>query len=323
MAEHSPGADETITVVMPVYNALPYLHEAIAGILAQTHRSLVLAIYDDHSTDGSHEVALDWAKRDPRITVVRGERRLGPCASSNAAAALAATELVARMDADDIARPERLARELAVLRDNPDAVLVGSTFDMIDAQGRLLRRATPGRILGHAPPFAHPSIMYRRRDFDAVGGYQPNTDYFEDLGLYERLAQRGRLLVTARPLVSIRFAGQHPRLRDNRQKVLRKIDRQFHYRDSDASNPKVSVAAYYSVAVLSILALERPRMFGEILRRASFINPWRDMSALAIVGIAEISPRLARFLGQSIALLRERINVRALGPGEVFEWKRC
>ena len=321
MADLKAQQQPALTVVMPVYNALPYLDEAIASILAQTHRDFVFAIYDDHSNDGSYEAALAWAQRDPRVRVVRGEHRLGPCDDGDAAAALAETELVARMDADDVARPDRLERELAVLALHPDAVLVGSTFDMIDARGRLLRRATPGRILGEAPPFAHPSILYRRSEFEAVGGYKRNTDYFEDLGLYQRLARRGRLMVIVDPLVSIRFAGQHPRLRDDRAEVLRKIDRQFHNRRGKSADGRVSVLAYYSVAVLNILALQRPRMFAEILRRATFAKPLKAFTALGIVGIAEVSPRLARFLGQSAAMIRERIRIRKLGLGTVFEWR--
>ncbi len=311
----------SITVVMPVFDALPYLDPAVESILAQTFRDFRLAIYDDHSSDGSYERALEWAARDNRVTVTRGAVRLGPCASSNAAAALAETELVARMDADDTAAPNRLELQLQGLRDNPGAVLIGSTFEMIDAEGNRIRRATPGRFLGRAPPFAHSTIMYRKRDFDAVGGYQPETDYFEDFDLYRRMSLRGRLLVANAPLVSLRFAGQNARLRDDREVVLRKIDRLYRD-DPDGRLPdcKVSDMAYYSVAVLSILALKRPRMFGEMLRRASFAHPLRATMILGMVGIAEISPRLARLLGHATASVRERVAGGRLTANAVLEW---
>lgn len=315
------GRQVSITVVMPVYDALPFLDAAIESILAQTCGDLRLAIYDDHSSDGSYECAREWAARDNRVSVVRGEVRLGPCASSNAAAALAETELVARMDADDVSAPNRLERQLRGLRDNPDAVLIGSTFDMIDGAGRRIRGPTPSRILRRAPPFAHATIMYRKRDFDAVGGYRPQTDYFEDLDLYRRLAQRGRLLVVNAPLLSLRFAGQNARLRDNRQDVLSKIDRQYRgnlqfcYPDA-----KVSDMAYYSLAVLSILALERPRMLGEMLRQASFARPLRGALILGVVGVAEVSPRLARSLGKMTIALREWIDASRSSNSTVLEW---
>jgi glycosyltransferase involved in cell wall biosynthesis len=306
---------------MPVYNALPFLDQAVESILAQTLRDFRFAIYDDCSTDGSYERALEWAARDPRITVARGTTRLGPCDSSNAAAALATSEFVARMDADDTSMPNRLEVQIKALRDHPDAALVGSTFDMVDVAGRQIRRATPGRILGRAAPFAHSTIMYRKAQFDATGGYQPDTDYFEDLDLYRRLAERGRLLVVNAPLVSLRFAGQNARLRDDRDDVLRKIDRLYRDDPHDGQlDPKVSDMAYYSVAVLSILALERPRMLGAMVRRASFAHPMRATMVLGMIGIAELSPRLARFLGQTASAVRERLLAGRLKPNAVLEW---
>lgn len=311
------GDAVSLTVVMPVYNALPYLDAAVASVLAQSHEDFRFAIYDDCSSDGSFERASDWAKRDARIMVTRGTERLGPCASSSAAAALAQSEFVARMDADDLSLPRRFEQQVAALRQHPEAALVGSTFDMIDARGRRIRGPTPGRIFGRAPPFAHSSIMYRRAPFEAAGGYQPQTDYFEDLDLYLRLAERGQLLVINGPLISLRFAGQHARLRDDRADVLDKIDRL--YRD-DPADPKVSDMAFYSVAVLSILGLERPHMFAEMLRRASFAHPWRAAAILTMVGIAEISPWLARTISHANAALRERMAARQLVPGAVLEW---
>lgn len=311
------AGDVPVTVVMPVYNARPYLDQAVESVLGQTYANFRFAIYDDHSTDGSYQRALEWARRDDRIQVVRGQDRLGPCGSSNAATALSRTEFVARMDADDIARPDRLEVQLRVLGEHPEAVLVGSTFDMIDGSGRRIRAPTPGRIMGAAPPFAHPSIMYRLSHFNAVGGYRPNTDYFEDLDLYRRLAERGSLLVVNSPLISMRFAGQHARLRDDRADVLRKISRL--YRD-DPHDPKVSDMAYYSVAVLSILGLERPRMLGEMIRNASFSHPLRASVILSMVGIAEVSPRLARLLGHGISTLREHRAARRIRRDAVLEW---
>lgn len=178
----------------------------------------------------------------------------------------------------------------------------------------------PGKILGHTPPFAHPSILYRRSDFEATGGYPPNTDYFEDIELYRRLATRGALLVIVAPLVSIRFAGQHPRLHDNREEVLRKVDRQFHANPDAAGDRPVTIMAYYSIAVHKILALQRPRMLGEMLRRAQFGSPLRALAILGYVSVAEISPRLARFIGNSAVWTRERFAARRLDGDLVREW---
>lgn len=313
MTEPTP----TVTVVLPVFNGLPYLDQAIASILAQTLRDFHLAIYDDYSDDGSFEQALAWAGRDPRISVSRGDRRLGPCGSSSAAAALATGEFVARMDADDIAMPDRLAIQLQTLLDNPEAVLVGSVFDMIDGDDRLIRPASFGQIRGTTPPIAHASIFYRRAAFEAAGGYRIETDYFEDQDFYARIAKVGKVLVIDRPLIKLRFAGQHARLRDDRTQVLELISQ--HYRPI-GENPAgregrcLEPLAFYSVGVLAVMGLERPKLLGLMLRRCSFARPVITLAVMAFVGLGEVSPRLARGLNGLIGRLRAQpIDRRGAG----------
>jgi glycosyltransferase involved in cell wall biosynthesis len=304
-ASGSPAA--SLTVVMPVYNGLPYLDQAIASIVAQTHRDFTLAIYDDHSDDGSYEQAVAWARRDPRISVVRGDRRLGPSGSSAAAAALATSEYVARMDADDIATPDRLVVELQTLLDNPDAVLVGSIFDMIDGNGNLIRRAALGQNRGGNPPIAHASILYRRAAFESVGGYRDETDYFEDQDLYLRMGRVGKVLVIDRPLLRLRFAGQHARLRDERISVLESISQQFTQvcnRPADNGAKSIEPLAFYSVGVLSVMGLERPGLLSLMLHRSKFDRPFETLAVIAFIALAEVSPRLARGINAFIRKLR-------------------
>jgi hypothetical protein len=314
-ASGSPAA--SLAVVMPVYNGLPYLDQAIASIVVQTHRDFTLAIYDDHSDDGSYEQAVAWARRDPRISVARGDRRLGPSGSSAAAAALARSEFVARMDADDIAAPDRLAIELQTLLDNPDAVLVGSIFDMIDGDGNLIRGAALGQVRGGNPPIAHASILYRRAAFDAVGGYRDETDYFEDQDLYLRMGRVGKVLVIDRPLLQLRFAGQHARLRDERIPVLESISKQYARgcKGSSGDGAKsIEPLAFYSVGVLSVMGLERPRLLSLMLHRSKLDRPFVTVAVLAFIALAEVSPRLARGFNAFIRKLRAaRFGPRAAG----------
>lgn len=305
---------QSLTVVMPVFNAMPFLDLAIVSILAQTHNDFRLAIYDDHSDDGSYELALVWASRDLRISVVRGDRRLGPSGSSAAAAALASGQFVARMDADDIATPDRLVIQLQALLDDPGAVLVGSVFDMIDSEDRLIRPAAFGNIRGTSPPFAHASIFYRRTAFEAAGGYRGETDYFEDQDLYARIAKIGRILVIDRPLIKLRFAGQHARLRDDRAQVLELISRHYHpVGGNPADNPRklIEPLAFYSVGVLAVMGLERPKLLGMMLRRGSFARPFIAVTVMAFIALAEIWPQLARGLNWLIGRSRaQRIDHR-------------
>jgi glycosyltransferase involved in cell wall biosynthesis len=307
-----------LTVVMPVFNALPYLHEAIASITAQSYGRFRLAIYDDHSTDGSFEAALEWAERDPRVSVTRGAQRLGPSGSSNAAAALADTEFVARMDADDVMVPERLEAQLAVLTRFPDAVMIGSTFDMIDGKGRRIRKARWTGIGGGYPPIAHPSILYRRTALEAIGGYRANTDYFEDRDLYRRMAEHGQIVVINRPLIKVRYAGQHARLNDDPEAVLRKLDR-FYAREP-AAGQRLSPMSFYSMAYLAMIASKRPNMFGLMLRKACFAEPRMAVPIAAIVGLAELSPRLARSTWRAASALRGMFAATPQSHEEIYVW---
>ena len=123
-----------VTVLMTVYNGLPYLAEAVQSVLGQTRRELEFVIVEDGSDDGSAE----WleAVGDPRIRLERNDRNRGQAWSLNRGLELAVGECVARLDQDDVCLPDRLAKQLAWLDAHPQAAAVGSFMAGIDAQGR-------------------------------------------------------------------------------------------------------------------------------------------------------------------------------------------
>jgi glycosyltransferase involved in cell wall biosynthesis len=140
-----------VTVVMPVYNAMPYLHLAVKSILEQSLRDLCLVAIDDGSTDGSLEYL--YSVTDSRLTVVRMERNQGQGAARNRALQTCKTEYVAFQDADDVSLPTRLELQLSYLDRCPEIGMLGTRFAYIGRTGR------PGL----SPPLAldHTSI---RRD---------------------------------------------------------------------------------------------------------------------------------------------------------------
>jgi glycosyltransferase involved in cell wall biosynthesis len=193
-----PDAVEPVSVVMPVRNAMPFLDAAIESILAQTYRNFELVIGDDASTDGSSERLQAWARRDPRIRLLRNDGAgLGPAGSANWVACAARHRLIARMDADDLALPERLAKQVRAFRDHPEAGIAGSMCDYIDANDR--------RILGRdwmifrnprcIFPCVHASLMLRRDIFERVDGYRRECDYWEDVDLFLRMQRHGKALI--------------------------------------------------------------------------------------------------------------------------------
>lgn len=218
----------TVTVVMPVYNGLPFVREAVASILAQTYRNFTLLVVDDHSTDMSVEVIR--AMGDPRIEIVRNEKNLGLCASLNAAYAGVRTELVARLDQDDVARPVRLAAQLAYLRDHPEAVGVFCTISRMGEDGRdfgVYERPGALPIEAYDPrPEAHFSIVhsascFRRAAVLDVGGYRPHMYPVDDYDLTMRLIERGPVAVLNQPLVRYRIHGGAATFRTFREMQLK------------------------------------------------------------------------------------------------------
>jgi hypothetical protein len=122
------------------------------------------------------------------------------------------------------------------------------------------------------------------------------------------------MLVIDRPLIKLRFAGQHARLRDDRRQVLELISR--HYRPAGRNPPGASGGlleplAFYSVGVLAVMGLERPKLLGLMLRRGNFSPPFAALAVMAFIAVAEVSPRLARGLNYLIGRLRaQRIDHR-------------
>jgi glycosyltransferase involved in cell wall biosynthesis len=329
----------SLSVVMPVHNALPYLEEAIASIANQTFTDFEFVILDDGSTDGSTEVLRAWAAKDRRIRLVEGGTRLGPAGSSNRVVAEARGTIVARMDADDVARPDRLERQFALLGEQPDAVLVGSLWDVIDERGRKVREADCSRLLRVSPfaPFSHPTIMFRKEAFDRVGGYRAEADRWEDVDLYLRFANAGRILVLAEALVSVRHSNVSTRLRDGRDAFEQAMNLMYccvaeYVRGHDytpilkgeagpVKGEKLMTPSFISAGAPLVWAGKRPHAFRRVATRA--LLRWNRGSAVALIWAAwaDLSPKSLRLFLQGFLRARNRAARKALIGRAWTEWK--
>lgn len=129
--------DNTLMILMPVYNVGRFVAEAIESVLAQTHPDFELRIYDDGSTDDTLDVCRKYEKQDARIRV-RSHTNIGIANTMNAALAEAQAEWIFCMHGDDVMTPNRLERQLAFIRANPDLAVVSSVVELIDSEGREL-----------------------------------------------------------------------------------------------------------------------------------------------------------------------------------------
>lgn len=201
-----------VTVLVAVYNGGAYLPESVESILAQTLTDFELLVVDDASTDATPAYLASLT--DARVRVLRNEDNIGQAPSLNRGLREARGRYVARLDADDLMLPTRLARQVAVLDAEPRAALVGTWIDVVDEAGRLWASGSGdistfaelvAATLANAYPFGHPSLMYRRDVVDALGGYDPSLAPAEDKDLYRRLTlARWEVRVVREPLVRYR-----------------------------------------------------------------------------------------------------------------------
>jgi glycosyltransferase involved in cell wall biosynthesis len=186
---------------MPIYNARRYLRPAVESVLTQTFRDFELIAVDDGSKDDSLAILREYAAKDERMRVI-SRPNTGIVGALNDGLAAAQGELIARMDCDDICTADRFEKQVTFLREHRECVLVGSQVLLIDPEGEPLcpkrdteythERIDDAHLRGRWP-LVHPTVMIRREAIVAVGGYRTKYEFLEDLDLFLRLAEVGRL----------------------------------------------------------------------------------------------------------------------------------
>ena len=183
---------------MPMYNALPYLRDAVASILDQSFRELRLLVIDDSSTDDS--VAYLDSIQDSRLTLLRMEGRQGQGAARNLAIRACQTEYLAFADADDISLPDRFATQIAYMDSHPDTGMLGGRFAYIGSSGK--SGLTPPLALDHETirrdlllgrhAVANPTLLFRTSVFERAGAFRINGAG-EDLDLFLRMTEHTKV----------------------------------------------------------------------------------------------------------------------------------
>lgn len=181
-----------VTVLMPVYDGERYLREAMDSILAQSWRDLELLVMDDGSRDSSAEIASSY--RDPRVRLHRNPRNLGLVVTLNAGLELARSVYVARMDADDIAHPRRVERQVRFLDANPGIAVLGTGVrNFGGARGGWTMRHAPAAVRARLLfdcAISHPTVMMRAEVLRRHGlRYDPSYAHAEDYALWAAVAE--------------------------------------------------------------------------------------------------------------------------------------
>lgn len=185
-----------ISVLMSVYNPPNegILIRAVRSVINQTFQEWELIFYNDGSVKVYEPVIRKAAAMDQRIRYIQGAKNKGLGHALNTGLALARGKYIARMDSDDISKPERLWKLYDFLEKHPQYQWVGSNTELIDSDGRWGSRKMPEipsvkDFLAYSP-YIHPSVMFRREVLLNCGGYK-ETRRGEDYELFMRLHAQG------------------------------------------------------------------------------------------------------------------------------------
>ncbi|WP_322511502.1 glycosyltransferase family 2 protein [Chloroflexus sp.] len=191
-----------VSIILPIRNAAATLPACLRSLARQTFTAYEVLAIDDGSDDESPAIVAAAAARDARIVSIRAGR-IGLPAALNLGLALARAPIIARMDADDVMHPDRLGLQYQALTEQPDLALIASRVVAFPAravraglreylrwQNRVLTPEQVSAEIYVESPFAHPSVMFRRKAIEELGGYTTEP-WPEDYELWLRIHAAG------------------------------------------------------------------------------------------------------------------------------------
>ena len=187
-----------VSVIIPCYNGGKYIEAAVTSILEQSYHHLEVIVINDGSTDNSVDILLRLAQEDLRVRYIENEQNLGLIATLNKAIHLAQGEYIARMDADDIALPDRISKQVEFLQQHPQVAVLGGAIETFgeNIESQILRLPEKDdEIKAHlflASAFRHPTVMFNLNVLaieDLI--YQQQYYRAEDYGLWVHLMVKG------------------------------------------------------------------------------------------------------------------------------------
>ena len=200
---------ELVTTVLPCYNAEMYIEESVYSILNQTYKNIECIVIDDASTDQTCALVERIAAHDVRVKLFRKEQNTGYTESLNMGLKLARGKYIARMDADDLAMPERLEKQVAYMEANPDCVVCGTAYKLHHNGFAIYPPVSHHEImLGmmYGNVFCHPSILMRTSVLaENELLYDTNYEPSEDYDMWVRLSRYGKLANLPDVLLSYRL----------------------------------------------------------------------------------------------------------------------
>jgi len=232
-----------VTVLMTAHNAERFIDLAIKSLLSQTYPRLEIIVVDDASNDETGPKLAAWLKKDSRLQIFSLAQNLGPSLASNFGLNQARGEYLARMDADDIAFPDRIEKQVRFLEQHPEVVMVGGQCLLLNEEGEIVGEKlfpTKHQQIYHSlfkmNPIQHPACMINCRLLpQGKIVYHNHSILAHDLELVFELAQYGQLANLAEPVLYYRQMPTSLSLKDPKKtfqatvNIRQKALRVYHY----------------------------------------------------------------------------------------------
>jgi len=242
-----------VSVVTSVYNGEEYLEECIDSILNQTFQDFEYIILNNGSTDRTAEILNSYT--DSRIHIINQEN-LGISRSLNKGINLSKSALIARLDADDYALPQRLEKQIAFMGKYPDVILCGSRI--LELIGEKLSEQRIAFVesdqaikksMSLFNPFAHSAVIFRKNIFFKAGGYNCQLKYCQDYDLWLRMLSFGEARILKEELGVARILEESESHRNPRKQKLEGLKVRWEAFKKFGGNPRKILYCFFKTIV--------------------------------------------------------------------------
>jgi len=271
------AADPLVSVIIASYNHAPYVEESILSVIAQSYGQIELLVVDDGSQDDSVERI--WRLQEKYGFDFQVQKNQGLARTLNDCIARAKGELIAPLGSDDAMMPERIATQVAYLRDKKEVGICAGNIQVIDAKGNAIERRCRDRAFrrldfkalfngAEAGPPA-PTLLFRRKALEAVGGFDPEIR-LEDLQVELKIAYAGYFIdVLPEVLAKYRVHGANT-YKDRRFMVDQVLATYAHFAD----HPDYSAACTKFINSMFLKCAKDDKVLAKDLLRRLSVRHW-------------------------------------------------
>ena len=216
-------SEPDVSIIITAYNSSEFISSSIKSILNQSYKNFELIVVDDGSTDDTWNLIKSF--EDDRIVPLQKFNE-GAAAGRNFGIKYAKADLIAILDSDDLANPERLEIQVNFMDQYSDYVCIGSQGRAIDISGNFVYEInlplSDVEIRSHLPymPFIHPSIMFRKKPFYDIGGYPEYMLKAQDRVMINKLSSVGKFLNLKERLINYRIVPGSNSSRNTKEKKI-------------------------------------------------------------------------------------------------------